>query len=197
DIISDAVDLFFEKGYSETSIADIASLSRVSKETFYLHFENKEDLFMECADRIFYDMFSSVWQEIRAEKDMLKRMYLRFHAFIASYPQWIAMMDMVRSLAVGENPKFKKKMAQLLRQMINPMISEINQLQREGRINSDLDSSIAGYLMMGMAEYGAELVSNGCFTEDEVNSQLIDLIIKGLLRPEPRGRRTRRGSGKT
>lgn len=181
EIISAAVELFFQKGYSETSIADIASRVRMSKETFYLHFRNKEELFMDCADRIFHDMYNNVWQEIREEKDMMKRIWKRSHAFFDSYPQWVVMMDLVRSLSVGENPAFKEKLTQLLKQMINPIIREIDQLKREGRIRKDIDSAVAGYVLMGMSEYSAYLVNRGVYSRKKIVDYLDSILKQGLL----------------
>ena len=183
EILTAAIELFFEKGYRNTSIADIANRTQMSKETFYLHFRNKEEMFMDCADRIFYDMYNHVWQEIREEKDMWERLRKRGRAFIASYPQWISMMNLVRSLSVGDNPAFREKFHQLLRQMIFPIIREVEQLQREGRFKQDIDSAVAGYILMGMSEYGAALINRGTHTPHEVINCIGQLMQQGVLRP--------------
>jgi AcrR family transcriptional regulator len=182
EIISATVELFLQKGYGETSIADIAQNARVSKETFYFHFKNKEDLFMECADRIFHDMFNSVWQEIRDEKDRFKRIEKRGRAFFASYPKWIEMMNLVRSLAVGENPAFKEKFRELLHLMIDPMIRENEYLKKEGRVGKEIDAALAGYYRMGLGEYGASLINQGAYSMEEVLEFILDLMQYGLLK---------------
>jgi AcrR family transcriptional regulator len=182
EIISATIELFLQKGYGETSIADIAQNARVSKETFYFHFKNKEELFMECADRIFHDMFNSVWQEIRDEKDMLKRIAKRAQAFYTAYPKWIEMMDLVRSLAVGENQGFKEKFRELLHQMIHPMTREIESLKKEGRVRQEIDATLAGYYLMGLGEYAASLINQGAYSSEEVLDFVINLIQCGLLK---------------
>ncbi len=182
EIILAATELFLQKGYGETSITDIAQHARVSKETFYFHFKNKEELFMECADRIFHDMFNSVWQEIRDEKDRFKRIVKRGQAFYASYPKWIEMMNLVRSLAVGENPAFKEKFRELLHQMIYPMVREIEYLKQEGRVRKEIDANLAGYYLMGLGEYGASLINQGSYSEEEVLDFILALMQFGLLK---------------
>ena len=57
------------------------------------------------------------------------------------------------------SPKFY----QLIQQMINPMIREIEHLKQEGLIRKDIDCVLAGYLLMGMADYGAWLVMHRTF----------------------------------
>jgi AcrR family transcriptional regulator len=182
EILTAAIDLFSQKGYAETSIADIVNRAKMSKETFYLHFLNKEELFMDCADRIFYDMYNHVWQEIREEKDMQERIRKRARAFFASYPQWITMMNLVRGLSVGDNPAFQEKFRQLLWQITGPISREIRQLQIEGYYRKEIDSTIAGYVLMGMAEYGASLVHRGTHSSHEVLDCIFRLIQQGLVR---------------
>ncbi|MRS03930.1 MerR family transcriptional regulator [bacterium] len=179
-IMSSATELFSSKGFAETSIDDIVSHARMSKETFYVHFRNKEELFMECADKVFRAMYSDVWQQIRDEKDIVQRIEKRGVAFFKSYPKWATMMNLVRGLSVG-NPVFREKFKKLLTQMINPMIHENEILKQNGIITRSMDSTMAGYFSMGMAEYGALLISRGQCTEEEVDSYIIRIISHGLL----------------
>ncbi len=184
-ILSSSTALFLEKGYAETSITDIAQHAKMSKETIYQRFRNKEEIFMACADRIFHHMYDEVWGEIKGEKDMALRLYKRGKAFFATYPRWISMMNLVKSLSVGENLSFKEKFRQLLQQMVNPMIREINQLKQEGRIGKDIDSDLAGYIIMGMAEYSAWLVEHEHYSEESIKKSLnIILSERGLMYAE-------------
>jgi AcrR family transcriptional regulator len=180
-IISAAIELFLQKGFAATSIADIAQQAHISKETFYLHFRKKEELFLECADRIFHDMYNNVWQEIRNEEDRLQRIVKRGKAFYASYPKWIEMMNLVRSLSVGENQGFKDKFKAVLHQMIQPMVREIEYLQKEGRVRQEIDPQLAGFYLMGVGEYGAYLANQGISPSDEVRQMANDFIFYGLL----------------
>ncbi|MGC1403466.1 MAG: TetR family transcriptional regulator [Thermodesulfobacteriota bacterium] len=180
EIISAAIELFLQKGYAATSIADIAQQAHISKETFYQHFKKKEELFLECADRIFHDMYNNVWQEIRDEEDRLQRIEKRTKAFYASYPKWIEMMNLVRSLSVGENQAFKDKFKALLHQMIQPMVREIEYLQKEGRFRREIDPQLAGFYLMGVGEYWPYLANQGTDPADQVREMAIDFILYGL-----------------
>ena len=179
-ILTSATELFSSKGYAETSIADIVDHAKMSKETFYLHFRSKEALFMECADKVFYDMYRDVWQQLRDEKDIVKRSVKRTTAFFASYSKWITMMNLVRGLSVG-NAAIKEKLKSLLRQMIDPIIEEQKRLGQEGIISRNVNIELSGYLSMGMAEYGALLISRGASTDGEVSYYIGRIITNGLL----------------
>ena len=52
-ILDDAEHVFFEKGVSHTSLADIAQQAGVTRGAIYWHFENKSDLFDAMFDRVF------------------------------------------------------------------------------------------------------------------------------------------------
>jgi AcrR family transcriptional regulator len=180
-IISAGVKLFFQKGYADTTIADIANETHISKEIFYIYFKNKDELFIECANKIFHDMYNHVWQNIKEEPDMLKRLWKRIYAFFDSYPQWIVMMNLVRSLSVSENPTLKKKLFQLLRQMLNPIIRELEQLRQEGRFRKDLDSEVAGYVFMGIVEFGAYLINKNIYSRKKVTEYIDKILQHGVL----------------
>lgn len=179
-ILQSSTALFLEKGYAATSIADIAQHGKMSKETIYQHFRSKEEIFMACADRVFRHMYDKVWGEIKGEKDMAQRLVKRGKAFFSSYPQWISMMNLVKSLSVGDNPIFKTKFHQLVEQMVNPMTKEIEHLKRQGRIRKDLDCDLAGYILMGMAEYGAWLVTHERYSEDDIQKSIATLLSLGM-----------------
>jgi len=179
-ILSSSIELFLKKGYAETSTSDIAHYAKISKGTIYQNFSNKEEIFMACADRIFHDMYNDVWNEIKGEKEMTLRLAKRGKAFFSSYPQWISMMNLVKSLSVGDNPLFRAKFHQLIQQMINPMIREIEHLQREERIRKDIDCALAGYILMGMVEYGAWLVMHENYSEETIRQSLMTILSEGI-----------------
>jgi AcrR family transcriptional regulator len=175
-ILSSSTALFLEKGYAETSITDIAQHAKMSKETIYQRFRNKEEILMACADRIFRLMYDEVWSEIKGEKDMAMRLTKRGKAFFSSYPKWISMMNLVKSLSVGDNISFRAKFHEVILQMVNPMIREVEYLKQEGRIRKDIDSDLAGYILMGMAEYGAALVTDEQYSEDDIMNSINSIL---------------------
>ena len=179
-ILSSSIALFLEKGYAETSTSDIAHHAKISKGTIYQNFSNKEEIFMACADRIFHDMYNDVWNEIKEEKDMTLRLTKRGKAFFSSHPQWISMMNLVKNLSVGDNHSFRAKFHQLIQQMVNPMIREIEHLQREGRIRKDINCDLAGYILMGMAEYAAWLVMYENYSEETIMQRLMTIFYEGV-----------------
>jgi AcrR family transcriptional regulator/predicted DNA-binding transcriptional regulator AlpA len=175
-IMAAAIELFREKGLSDTSVGDIVNRAGVGRDTFYLNFKNKDELFIECADRIFYQMYDDIWQEIRDEEDMVERLKKRGKAFFASYPRWRDMINLIRGASVSRNPVFAEKLDHVMRQMIEPNIRDIEKAKKQGAIDPEVNSTIAAYLILGMAEYGAYLVDTGSFEEEEITRAMSGLF---------------------
>lgn len=181
EIIWSAIELFLAKGYGDTSIADITGRIRMSKVTFYLHFKNKEELLIACADKIFHAMYAQVWHEIGVEQNMIERIRKRASAFLASYPQWLDMMNLIRGLSLSENPLFKAKFDKVLDEIINPIIRDIDRMQSVGQVRKDINTTMAGYVVMGMAEFAAELVHKSICSDEEIIDSLETIFRSGLL----------------
>ncbi|MBP7736129.1 MAG: MerR family transcriptional regulator [Spirochaetes bacterium] len=179
-IVAAAVDLFLNNGLGETSIDDIVNKASIGKGTFYKYFKDKDDLFFQCADSIFYKMYSHVWQEIKDERDMTRHLFKRGDAFFESYPKWIDMMNQVRRASIGSNPFYKDKFKAILDQIIKPIARDIEALKVEGKIEKDLDCLGAAYMLMGMTEYAAWLAYNGDCNTEEISMTLRDLINNGI-----------------
>jgi AcrR family transcriptional regulator len=62
DILGAAKSIFFSKGFTETTMDDIANEAELSKGTLYLYFKNKEDL----AHAIMYESFKILKEKIES-----------------------------------------------------------------------------------------------------------------------------------
>lgn len=158
EIITAAIDLFRTNGFTNTSITDIVKLAKIGRDTFYQNYPNKEELFLECADRVFFEMYNEIWEELKNEKDMKKRFIKRAEAFLVSYPKWIDMMNIIRGVSVNEKTTFINKLDKLMDQIIQPNINDVKKAQEQGYISKELDSVLLGHMIMGMAEYSANLL---------------------------------------
>ena len=62
-IIETAISLFREKGYENTTVAEICKRSGITKGTFYYHFANKDDITFAYYESLFTD-FPAVMPEL-------------------------------------------------------------------------------------------------------------------------------------
>ena len=60
EIYKSATQVFFEKGYSSTTLGDIAKASGVGRSTIYQYFKNKEEIFHGVSIFFFSELVSSL-----------------------------------------------------------------------------------------------------------------------------------------
>ena len=65
DLLDAATSCFLGAGFAGTSLDAIARAASMSKATVYRHFSSKEEIFMACAGRVFYQLYNDVWPAIR------------------------------------------------------------------------------------------------------------------------------------
>jgi AcrR family transcriptional regulator len=184
EIIHTSADLITQKGYDKVSIQDIVSELQMSKSTFYMYFNNKEELFLECADYIFHQIFNEVWDSIRQEKEVISRLIKRGDVFIDAYPKWRDMMNQLRGIATSNNPAFVEKYKESLNYIVQPVIRDIEKAVEQGKMKKSVDPEVMGFAFMGIGEYVAELYHIfGKYDKQEILDQ-VEQIMKGLLRTE-------------
>ena len=77
EIYKSATQVFFEKGYSSTTLGDIAKASGVGRSTIYQYFKNKEEIFHGVSIFFFSELVSSLDEIISKDlsyADKLKEM---------------------------------------------------------------------------------------------------------------------------
>lgn len=52
-----------ERGYADTRVADVLARAGVSRRTFYVHFQNREECFLACYDAIVSDVDAALGQD--------------------------------------------------------------------------------------------------------------------------------------
>lgn len=73
-ILNSSLELFAQKGYSNTSISDIAKFAKISKGLAYNYFESKEKLMEEVIKMLFIEI-SSIFIEVDEIKDPFEKLH--------------------------------------------------------------------------------------------------------------------------
>src|ERR1051326_6515326 len=97
-LIQAAIDLFWERGYANTSMSDLLSRSKVNSGSFYHFFNSKEDLLLALLDRYLAllrpQMLDPAWEGIR---DPIERIF----ALLARYRAQILQTDCPFGCPIG------------------------------------------------------------------------------------------------
>ena len=141
-ILEVALDVFAEKGYSRTSLREIARRAGFTRGAVYWHFKNKADVFMALAEYVEGDS-ASVFEDVglldgledlkRAVCGYLERLetderFGTFHRVVEYQSEW------AEELA----PLFERNRTEL-RELAWWMVEALRHLQGQGRIDSARD----------------------------------------------------------
>ncbi len=180
DILKSATLLFREKGFNETSITDIIQHAGAGRGTFYAYFNNKEELFFECADKVFLDIDRGQ-REIEEESDILLKLQQRGTYFFDFYPRAIDMLNLLRGATLGGNEAFREKLNQIMENLAKPITEDIKQGIQEG-VLSPGEPEIIAWMLVGIAEYCTCLLhEQGTDTMDQIREDAWDIIFRGCL----------------
>lgn len=180
EIINSAIRVFREKGYAAASIQDIVTDSGVGRATFYLFFKNKNEIFIDCFDQLFSELFNGVWEEIKMEQDPLVRLRKRAKIFLSSYQKWADTMNLLRGASLSKNPLFQEKLNQVMKLIGRTVARDVEKAVKSGQIRP-INSTMAGYMALGMMEYCGYLYAQGRYSEEVLLKAVFDLLMKGLL----------------
>lgn len=95
-IVTAAWDLFYEKGYDDTTVDDIIKLSNTSKGSFYYYFDGKDAL-LNTLSTILDDLYQALERELKPGMNSFEKLlYLNFEAH--SFMEKTIKVDLLASL---------------------------------------------------------------------------------------------------
>ncbi|WP_263297740.1 TetR/AcrR family transcriptional regulator [Neobacillus bataviensis] len=110
-IIEAGMKLFASKGFSSTSIQEIATESGISKGAFYLHFKSKDELLLAILEYIFETVHSSIsiyeQQNLPPRDKFIKQLSSLFGTFLG-HKEFLIMLS--KEQAIPRNEKIKNLM---------------------------------------------------------------------------------------
>ncbi|MBP1934739.1 TetR/AcrR family transcriptional regulator [Ammoniphilus resinae] len=156
-LIKVGMGLLCEKGYSSTTIDDIASSAGYTKGAFYVHFKNKEDFFFHLlsyrlqirkkwpeSEEIGNQSFESLESAIRQRLETL------FHYLIDNSGWIMVYIEFYHLSRSNANVRFR------YREMLNQWVTEIEQflhrLQEQGLLSTELDTLQAAHNIYAMLD---------------------------------------------
>ncbi len=152
NIIEAAEKVFFEKGFDDTTMDEIAEIAELSKGTIYLYFKSKEELFMEIVKRgnkILMNLFDKA---IKKEKNGLNKVKAIGEAFIKFCHQY----SDYNKAYMRDFPKIKKYRDEINHSDIDDFkdgnhvfIDVIKEGIKDGSIKSNIDPVKASLLLWG------------------------------------------------
>ncbi len=181
EILDAAIALFTQNGYENTTLEAIAESLHIAKSTIYLYFENKEDLFLDCIERMtLIAVPEDAWDEIRKEQDPNLRFKKRALAFHKAFPSFNGILTLTRAMLGNKNQKLSEKAKKTLILMTRPIAKDLRRGIVKG-VFRDIDEELLAHMVLAMGEgLGCRLMMDSQYTIEDGLAAMFDLISQGI-----------------
>jgi len=177
-IINKATELFAKKGFDSVKISDITNSISIGKGTFYLYFQNKQDLLYECF-RSFSKLPTPIEQEmdLAGEKDLYIRMTKRLEHLMKNFSQSRGILNLIWNSIASEDKEASKVAMEAYGSILCPVKRDIEHAIASG-IFPETDAELMSYFLVGGGEHLAFR-----FTLDNkyTPQQILDFIRSALF----------------
>ncbi|HSX06729.1 MAG TPA: TetR family transcriptional regulator [Candidatus Saccharimonadia bacterium] len=172
-IQSHALRLFRERGYSATSVTEIAAASGISEATFYRYFPTKEDVVLQDSyDPMLLVLFDAQPQELNP----VQALRAAFQQILGNFSEVEKQDQKERIALVTSEPKLRARILDQITDTIQLLVEPL--AKRSGRSTDDFAVlTVAGAIM------GACVAVIGVMKEDP-NADLAALVDKALAQLE-------------
>lgn len=190
DILNTARILFFEKGFRDTTIDDIARSAELARGTIYLYFENKEEIYatiLEDGLDILQGLLAASYSETEDALTNLLAAHDAFMRFHDEFPQYynVLMLDKLQISDVLPAPL--KARLDIKTVNMADWIAGVLQIGIKEGIFRPMQTREVAFLQMGMAMGFAQMLDkcgpvSDIFTDREQSRQAMHaLIANGLI----------------
>jgi len=188
-ILDAAEDLFAEKGYSATSLGDVADRVGIRSPSLYNHFRNKEALYGAVVDRLL-DMFTAPLAELRGSPITRERIYQWLETIVRMHHERPNLARLLQHSALSGGPQTNR----FIDRLFSPMF------ERDPGSGEELSFSVVGpelqpWAVMGlnnmvmsyitMAPMYRDLLGEDPFSPEALEKQLSLIMALAQLVIEP------------
>ena len=158
-LVEAAADVFAEKQFLATNVADIATRAGTAHGTFYRYFESKEDIFREVAIDLQRKMRAH-GEPDRAvepppfdslEAELLWRITRANHRYLAAYQEHASLFAVIEQVATF-NDELLAIRKEIRRGFVDHAHASIERMQREGLVFDDVDARYAASALGSMVD---------------------------------------------
>lgn len=176
-----ALALFAERGYHQTSIADIIERAGVARGTFYNYFDGKREIFASLLDRLFDSADASV-APIRTTGNVRAEVRSNIEALCRTLGENLPMARVLLEQAVGLDPDTTRQLRGFYERVLGRLELAIRTGQTMGVVRAG-DPSVMAACLLGMVKESLfqQLIGTRTPPLDLVVREVFESISRGLL----------------
>ncbi len=188
EIIKCATALFQQKGYDMVSVSDVIKNLNIGRSTFYKHFKNKKDLFIECIQNMVENEAEQLGLTYATpEEESARTVYKKAELLYQLNPAWSKMINMLRTASTYNPDEFTDNLNAILHRKIDIYENSINESIEDGLFRS-INARLLAIIVLAFLEFSPDdmIALHG----DEIDSKKIfedtkDIFLNGVLKKPP------------
>jgi AcrR family transcriptional regulator len=155
ELMDAATEVFWDKGYVDTRVADIAERAGVSHGTFYTYFDSKEAVLWAIAADL-NEALSRTSRGVRAEVDgdEVRAIELANRRYLQTYLDNRKVMRLMEEVA-SFNPEMRKARQLSRVRFVTQTTRSIERMQAAGVADAELDATYAAHALVSMVSHFA------------------------------------------
>lgn len=185
-LLKEALILFSEKGFDQTTVADIVTAAEIGRGTFYNYFPDVKSIFDAVVDKMNVEIQEVIKEARKETKGIYELLYASFKSFL----EYVTRDDLsefhkknqayIRSTSYG---------SQSVKQLVVDLQKDLKSGKVIGQFKEDYEFQLLSYVLVGAP---AELFLNIHSTHFNIsNHQMADFLAKmftKVLEPENSGK---------
>ncbi len=180
-LLAAARKLFVSKGYHETRPQDIAKEADVAHGTFYSHYTDKREIFMEFASAAQEDLHSYVHAripDVDSFEEYIRNSLTAIQEFAEQNP------GLLRSALVDTKvfDPTDSSSKELRSRFAAGFITRLKDARLNGELYEDIDPDLIGHAMMGLIQFSAPMAYRKGQSRQEYVDHLSRFLTRALVK---------------
>jgi AcrR family transcriptional regulator len=183
-ILQALADVLMDKAYSEVTIADIAAFARISKRTFYEHFESKSVCLLALCEHTSERIMAVILNAYQPNMNWPSIVHEVTHAYLQAIEEAPVLMHALymQLLATGR-PGLDIRRA-IVQRFADFLCGQVDMLRSQGESLKALDRPTAVAVIAGINELILQIMMDGNKQRITQLSEVAKGLVHAVTRPE-------------
>lgn len=192
-LLQAAEEIFGRRGFSTASVGEITHRAGVATGTFYVHFRNKESVFLEVVEELGVRLESFVTERAASHGQRLSRQRAVLKAFLEFVKVNPHVYRMVRQSDAVDETVYRAYYQRIARAYMHGLSGSMAQGEM-----SRFEPEVLAYILMGVAHFvGMRFVEwESEPQQDEILEEVVAFVEAGLRAPRKEPARAPRGAAR-
>lgn len=182
-LLSVAMELFAEKGYHATSIADIIERASVARGTFYNYFESKRQIFGQLLDLMFDSVMRVAFPiDLASSEPVPAQIQRLIGGFCELLQERLPLTRILLEQAVGLDSEANEQLKQFYGKIVAEIQEAIEDGQRMGIVRAG-NAAVMATCMLGMIKESVyqQLLGTRAPTLEALMGEIFRVATSGIL----------------